>query len=149
MIPWLLAVLLVQQPPAPPAPAPPSKKPEIVILDPNAPKGLEEKKDQEEEAAPPKEYAYNPYQAEREVEVGNFYMKKGNYPAAARRYEEATKWKPNWGLAYLKLGQAYEKKGELRRAAEAYRKYLEILPKDRRARQLRKEIARLEREAEK
>lgn len=145
MFPWLLAALLMQQPPppAPPSQPPPApKKPEIVILDPNAPKGLEEP-----EEAEPKEYSYNPFQAEKEVEVGNFYMKKGNYPAAIKRYQEATKWKPNWGLAYLKLGQAYEKKGEPRRAAEAYRKYLEILPKDRRAAQLRKEIARLEREA--
>lgn len=145
---WLLLALLAQapKPQAPPPPA--SKKPEIIILDPNAPKGPEKKEEDESEPAPPpKEYAYNPYQAEKEVEVGNFYMKKGRYAAAVKRYEEATKWKPNWALAYLKLGEACEKKGEPRRAAEAYRKYLEILPRDRRAGQLRKEIARLEKEA--
>ena len=156
MLLWLLAVLLLQQPQqAPPqqSPAPERKKPEIVILDPNAPKGLEkEKKEEKEEPAEPepvKEYAYNPYQAGKEIEVGDFYMKKGRYAAAAKRYEEATKWKPNWGLAYVKLAQACEKKGEPQRAVEAYRKYLEILPRSKEAGKVRKEIARLEKKAEK
>ncbi len=158
MLVYFLAALLAQQPPPPPPPAEArSKKPEIVILDPNAPKGLGKDKEEKakekekpaevEEAAPPKQYAYNPYQAEKEVEVGDFYMKKHNYTAAILRYQEATKWKPNWALPYLKLGQAYEKNEETRSAAEAYRKYLEMLPKDKRARQIREEIAKLESKA--
>ncbi len=156
MLVYFLAALLAQQPPPPPPPADArSKKPEIVILDPNAPKGLENNKEEKpkekpaemEEAAPPKQYAYNPYQAEKEVEVGDFYMKKHNYTAAILRYQEATKWKPNWALPYLKMGQAYEKNEEARSAAEAYRKYLEMLPKDKRAKQIREEIAKLESKA--
>ncbi len=151
---WLLAVLLLQQPQPPPQQSPPPerKKPEIVILDPNAPKGLEkEKKEEKEEPAEPgpvKEYAYNPYQAVKEVEVGDFYMKKGRYSAAAKRYEEATKWKPNWGLAYQKLAQAEEKLGQPQKAVEAYRKFLEILPRSRDAEKVRREIARLEKKKE-
>ena len=33
-----------------------------------------------------KEYVFNPLQAEKEISAGNFYLKKGNLRAAARRY---------------------------------------------------------------
>lgn len=139
---WLLAALLIQEPSKPPAPTP--KKPEVVVVDPNAPKGLGE-----DDPDRPKEYAYNPYEAEKEVGVGNYYMKKGSYTAAVKRYQEALKWKPNWALPYLKMGQAFEKKDDPVHAAEAFRKYLELTPNAKNAKDLRKQIARLEREAEK
>ena len=34
---------------------------------------------EEDEASKPKEYAFNPLQAEKEVTVGNYYFKKGSY----------------------------------------------------------------------
>ena len=145
MLVWLLAALLMQEaqePKKPPAPA--QKKPDVVVVDPNAPKGLEK-----EDEPGPKEYAYNPLQAEKEVNVGNYYMKKGSYAAAIKRYQEATKWKPNWALPYLKMGQAFQKKDDPVHAAEAFRKYLEMTPNAKNAKDLRKQIARLERDAEK
>src|ERR1039458_1304928 len=37
-------------------------------------------------------YGFNPLQAQKEINVGNQYFKKGSYRAAAGRFEEATKW---------------------------------------------------------
>ena len=73
-------------------------------------------------------------------------MKRGNYAAAAARFQEALKWNPRLAAAYLKLGEAYEKRGELNKALETYRKYLELEPSSKKARPVQKVIARLERE---
>jgi len=115
------------------------KKPEIVVLDPHAPR-------QEQGTEPPVEYALNPHQAKREMDIGSYYLKKGSYAAAAARFREAVKWQPKLAEAYLKLGQAQEKGGELQKALEAYQKYLEIEPKGKKASDVRKAVARLERE---
>ena len=99
--------------------------------------------DLEEEAAEP-EYTFNPIQAAKEVEVGNFYFKKGSYKAAAGRYERATKWQPDLVEAYYKLGVAREKGQQWEPAVAAYRKYLEVAGSSRRAGEVKKKIARLE-----
>ena len=44
----------------------------------------------EEEAAEP-EYTFNPIQARKEIQIGDFYFKKKSYRAAAGRYERAAK----------------------------------------------------------
>ena len=43
---------------------------------------------EEDEALVPKEYSFNPLQASKEMTAGNFYFKKGNYRAAAHRFED-------------------------------------------------------------
>src|SRR4051812_47426277 len=58
----------------------------------------------------PKEYAFNPVQSKREVEVGLQYFHKGNYKAAANRFSEATKWNDGNADAWLRLAEAEEKK---------------------------------------
>jgi tetratricopeptide (TPR) repeat protein len=82
-------------------------------------------------------------QAEKEVRVGNFYWKKGSFRAAARRYEEATRWNPGLLEAYLKLGEAREKLRDSKGAREAYQKYLELDPKAKNAEEIRKRLAKL------
>src|ERR1043166_9396784 len=83
---------------------------------------------EEDEAAKPTDYAFNPLQAEKELKVGEFYMKKGSYGAAVARFIEATKWNPTLAEAYLKLGEAAEKYKDLKAAKEAYTKYLALAP---------------------
>jgi len=73
-----------------------------------------------------KEYSFNPLEANRNIVAGNFYFKKGNYRAAARRYLEASKWDPTSAEALLKLGEASEKMRDFPAAREAYEKYLTI-----------------------
>src|SRR5947209_14112585 len=65
----------------------------------------------EEDAAinAPKEYGFNPVQSKREVAVGLLYFKKGNYKAAAARFQEATRWNDGNQEAWLRLAEAEEK----------------------------------------
>src|SRR5512146_853758 len=38
-------------------------------------------------------HVYDPHKAEKDVEVGDFYFKRKNYPAAISRYRSALNWK--------------------------------------------------------
>jgi tetratricopeptide (TPR) repeat protein len=98
---------------------------------------------EEDESLVPKEYSFNPLQAEKELKVGSFYFKKGSYRAAARRFEEATKWNPGYAEAYLRLGEAQEKLKNRKAASGAYRKFLELAPEDKRAAEIKRKLARL------
>lgn len=71
---------------------------------------------------------YDPHKAAKNVEVGDFYFKRGNYRAAQSRYEEALVWKPNDAIATFRLAQAQEKLGKKVDAARNYQAYLKILP---------------------
>ncbi len=90
------------------------------------------------------ETPFDPLRAAKAVEVGEFYMRRKNYDAAISRFEEAVYFKPNYALAYLRLGQAYEKALRQVDALRAYRKYLEILPTGKDAGWVRKRIDELE-----
>lgn len=96
---------------------------------------------EEDETLVPKEYAFNPLQAAKELKVGNFYFKKGNYRAAAARYREATRWNASFAEAYRRLGEALEKWKGLKEARSAYEKYLELEPHGKHAKQIRKKLA--------
>ncbi|MCS6951689.1 MAG: tetratricopeptide repeat protein [Bryobacterales bacterium] len=95
---------------------------------------------EEDESLAPKEYAFNPLQAEQELKVGNFYFKKGNYRAAAARFEEATRWNPGYAEAYLRLGEARERMKDAAGARKAFEKYLELEPHGKRAAEIRKKL---------
>lgn len=87
-----------------------------------------------------KEYVLNPLQAEKELKVGNFYFKKGSYRAAARRFEEATKWNPDFADAWMRLGEARAKLGAAKEAREAWNKFLELQPDGKAAHDIRKRL---------
>jgi tetratricopeptide (TPR) repeat protein len=91
------------------------------------------------------EEAYNPYLAEKSLEVGEFYLKKKNYDAAISRLLECISYKPNYAKPHRLLGLAYEKKREYADAIEYYSKYLEILPQAEDAPKIRKQIEKLKR----
>jgi predicted Zn-dependent protease len=89
------------------------------------------------------EYTLNPLQAQKELKIGNFYFKKATpsgYRAAAMRFEEATKWDPNYAEAYLRLAEAQEKLKNAAAAKAAYGKYLELAPEAKNAAAIRKKI---------
>jgi tetratricopeptide (TPR) repeat protein len=77
-----------------------------------------------QESAGTKEW--DPLTANKDMEVGLFYLKKGNYDAAIDRFTEAARLHPGLALPYLRLGETYEKKKDLPMAVAAYRKYLEL-----------------------
>lgn len=73
-------------------------------------------------------HPYDPHKAEKNVEVGDYYFKLKNYPAAESRYREALDYKPNDAIATFKLATALEKLGNVPEAEKYYSNYLKILP---------------------
>jgi tetratricopeptide (TPR) repeat protein len=73
-------------------------------------------------------HPWDPHKAEKDVEVGDFYLKRKNYHAAEDRYREALLYKPNDAIATFRLAQTLEKLGEVDEARANYEGYLKILP---------------------
>jgi len=99
--------------------------------------------EEEEPSLKPKEYDLNPIQAETEIRIGRYYMKKGSFRAAAGRFDEATKWNPASSEAYLMLGEAREKLKDAKAAKAAYAKYLELAPDGKMADDVKKRMSKL------
>lgn len=76
-------------------------------------------------------------------------MDKGDVDAALDRFEDATVAKPGYALPFLYLGEAYEKKGQKRLAAKAYRRYLDLSPHAEDAAKVQKKIDKLYKELKK
>jgi cytochrome c-type biogenesis protein CcmH/NrfG len=89
-----------------------------------------------------KDYDFNPLQASKEIQIGNFYYRKGSFRAAALRYREATRWNPDDAEAWLKLGETSEKLKDAKAAREAYLKYLELEPDAKTATQIRRKLGK-------
>ncbi len=100
----------------------------------------EQEPPEEDESVKKKEYAFNPLQASKELQIGNFYFKKGSYRAAAQRFREATQWNAGLADAWLRLGEAQEKLKDPKAAREAYAKYLELAPDAKNAAEIRNKI---------
>jgi len=96
----------------------------------------------EEDVSPneQKVYVLNPLQAAKEMKIGAFYMKKGSFKAAVRRFEEATKWDPNSADAFLHLGEAQSKLGNEKAAREAWEQFLKMQPDSKQAPEIRKKL---------
>ena len=89
----------------------------------------------------------NPKLAERDVAIGNFYMKKKNYAAAIQRFLEAIEYNKDSAQAHDGLVRAYEKNGEIRNAINACKVFLEKNPDSPKASEFRKKLAKLEKQA--
>jgi cytochrome c-type biogenesis protein CcmH/NrfG len=101
---------------------------------------VEEPPEEDKALVTPKEYVFNPLQAEKEVHTGNFYAKKSNWKAAAFRFQEATKWNPGLAEAWLRLGEMLEKRKDMKGAKQAYAKYLELAPDAKNAALIKKKL---------
>ncbi len=88
-----------------------------------------------------KDYEFNPLQAQQEIKIGRFYMKKGSFRAASGRFLEATLWDPTNPDGFYELGKAREKAGNLKGMREAFKKFLELAPEDKRASEIKKKLA--------
>ena len=98
---------------------------------------------EEDESLAPREYVLNPVQSAREITAGNYYLKKGNYRAAVRRYTEATRWDPGSAEAFLRLGEAGEKAKDYPIARDAFLKCAELTKDPKESDALRKRAAKL------
>ena len=92
-------------------------------------------------------HPYDPHKAAKNVEVGDFYFKQGNYKAAISRYREALQWKPRDAVATYRLAEGLDKDGDLAEARIQYEAYLKILPTGEMATQAKAALERLNAQA--
>ena len=97
----------------------------------------------------PDQPKWDPLRAEKDIEIGKFYMKKGDVDAAIDRFEDATTAKPGFAIPFLYLGEAYEKKGKKKPAVKAYQRYLDLYPHAEGGDKIRKKIEKLNKEIDK
>ena len=71
---------------------------------------------------------WDPYRAEKDIEVGQYYMKNGKIDAAIDRFQDAIEAKPGYAPPFRYLGEAQEKKGIKRDAVKSYARYLDLYP---------------------
>jgi tetratricopeptide (TPR) repeat protein len=132
-----------QPPPPPPAdnpPQPPPKQPDASKSKPNTDSAIQSAPDQ------PK---WDPLRADKDIDVGKYYLKKGDYDAAIDRFEDAAASKPGYAIPYLYLGESYEKKGKKKQAVKAYQRYLDLYPHAEDGDKIRKKIEKLHTEIDK
>ena len=92
---------------------------------------------------------WDPLRAEKDLEVGQYYMHKGDIDAAIDRFEDAALAKPGYAIPFRYLGEAQEKKGLKRDALKSYTRYLELYPHAEDKVKIEKKIEKLRSEVEK
>jgi tetratricopeptide (TPR) repeat protein len=119
-----------------PADTPPPKKPD--------------KKKQSDSAtqSAPDQPTWDPLRAEKDLEVGQYYMHKGDVDAAIDRFQDATTAKPGYAIPFRYLGEAQEKKGLKKQAIQSYSRYLDLYPHAEDGDKIRKKIDKLRSEVE-
>jgi tetratricopeptide (TPR) repeat protein len=135
------AVRLPAQDPAPepsskPADSPTPKKP-----------GKKQKSDTATQNAPDQP-TWDPLRAEKDLEIGQYYMHKGDVDAAIDRFQDATTAKPGYAIPFRFLGEAQEKKGLKKQAIASYARYLDLYPHAEDGDKIRKKIDKLRSEVE-
>ena len=93
---------------------------------------------------PESDSAWDPFHAAQDVDVGKFYMDKGDYDAAITRFEDAIRLQGNFAKPRALIAEAYEKKGDKEEAVHYYQEYLKVLPNAADAKKVQKKIAQLQ-----
>jgi tetratricopeptide (TPR) repeat protein len=94
-------------------------------------------------------HPWDPHKALKDIEVGDFYLKRKNYRAALDRYREALVWKPNDAIANFRMAQCFEKLNQPEEARTHYEEYLKILPHGPLSEEAQKGLEKLKGAAEK
>ena len=89
---------------------------------------------------------WDPLRAEKDLEVGQYYMRIGKIDAAMDRFQDAIEAKPGYAVPFLHLGEAQEKKGMKRDAVKSYKRYLELYPHAEDKEKILKKIEKLQAE---
>ena len=98
---------------------------------------------EEDASVAPKVYPLNPLESERNIKVGNFYMRQHTlrgYRAAIGRFEDATRYNPNSAEAFFRLGEAQEKLKNKDAAKAAFEKVLQLAPDSKLSREAKKKL---------
>ena len=96
----------------------------------------------------PDQPSWDPLRAEKDIEVGQYYMRKGDVDAAIDRFQDATTAKPGYAVPFRYLGEAQEKKGLKKQAIASYSRYLDLYPHAEDGEKIRKKIDKLRSEVE-
>jgi tetratricopeptide (TPR) repeat protein len=96
----------------------------------------------------PDQPTWDPLRAEKDLEVGQYYMRKGDVDAAIDRFQDATTAKPGYAIPFRYLGEAQEKKGLKKQAIASYSRYLDLYPHAEDGAKIRKKIDKLRNEVE-
>ena len=86
---------------------------------------------------------YDPVTAEEDVEVGQFYVRKGDIDAAIGRFQDAIRLRSNFAKPRLLAAEAFEKRGDKVDAVKYYKEYLQVLPKAPDAKKIQSRIEKL------
>jgi tetratricopeptide (TPR) repeat protein len=97
----------------------------------------------------PDQPTWDPLRAEKDLEVGQYYMRKGDVDAAIDRFQDATVAKPGYAIPFRYLGDAQEKKGLKKQAIKSYQRYLDLYPHAEDGDKIRKKIEKLYKEVAK
>ena len=87
--------------------------------------------------------AWDPFHAQQDIDVGMFYLHKGDTDAAISRFEDAIRLRANFAKPRLLLAECYEKKGDPSEALRYYKEYLQVLPNAPDAKKVREKIDKL------
>lgn len=88
---------------------------------------------------------YDPFHAQQDVEVGTYYMHKGDLDAAIGRFENAIRMNSKFAKPRLLLAKVYEKKGDTAMALKYYKEYLTVFPDAPDAKKIQQKIDSLSR----
>jgi tetratricopeptide (TPR) repeat protein len=97
----------------------------------------------------PDQPTWDPLRAEKDMEVGQYYMRKGDIEAAIDRFQDATLAKPGYAIPFRFLGEAQEKKGLKKQAIKSYQRYLDLYPHAEDGDKIKKKLEKLWKEVEK
>jgi tetratricopeptide (TPR) repeat protein len=126
----------------------PSSKTQDKPASPPARPTAKQKKDTATQSAPDQP-TWDPLRAEKDLEVGQYYMRRGDLDAAIDRFQDAAEAKPGYGLPFRYMGEAQEKKGLKKQALKSYRRYLDLTPHAEDGAKIQKKIDKLWKEVEK
>jgi len=97
----------------------------------------------------PDQPTWDPLRAEKDLEVGQYYMRKGDVDAAIDRFQDATLAKPGYAIPFRFLGEAQEKKGLKKQAIKSFQRYLDLYPHAEDREKVQKRIDKLFKEVQK
>jgi tetratricopeptide (TPR) repeat protein len=91
----------------------------------------------------PDQPMWDPLRAEKDLEVGQYYLHKGDMDAAIDRFQDAA------AIPFRFLGEAQERKGLKRDALKSYTRYLDLYPRAEDKDKIEKKIEKLRSEVAK
>ena len=96
---------------------------------------------------PENDPAWDPFHAQQDIDVGEFYLHKGDLDAAITRFEDAVRLRANFAKPRLLLAETYEKKGDKSEALRYYKEYLQVLPNPPDAKKIHEKIDKLSKDS--